>query len=255
MFDLGGPLVPTVGRVPHPLPQCWQDFEDALAAGIDRIVLFGAPGTGKTYLALRASVGRGGAHRLVCTEDMTAADVTGCWMPTASGQFEWLDGAAIRAWRGDGTTGGRLVVDEADRAAGDVLALLLAVCDTDGSARFDHPATGEVLTPMPGFSVVMTTNLERPGDLPASLRDRFPVAIEVDAPHPDAVAQLPEDLRQVAAAIVTAPPTRRASLRAIYAYARLRESLEPDRAARLAFGERGQEIADALAIDATERLQ
>ena len=42
-------------------------------------------------------------------------------------------------------------VDEADRAAGDVLALLLAVCDTDGSARFDHPATGEVLAPLDGL--------------------------------------------------------------------------------------------------------
>src|SRR5271170_2565551 len=142
------------------LPSCWQDFADALDAGIDRIVLYGPPGAGKTYAALREGVGAHGAHRLVCTEGMTAGDVTGCWMPTASGQFEWLDGAAVRAWHGDGTNGGRLVVDEADRAAGDVLALLLAVCDSDGSARFDHPALGEVVTPNAGFSVVMTTNLE-----------------------------------------------------------------------------------------------
>ena len=141
------------------LPGCWRDFADALDAGIDRIVLYGPSGTGKTYAALREGVGAPGAHRLVCTEDMTAADVTGCWMPTAGGQFEWLDGAAVRAWRGDGERGGRLVVDEADRAAGDVLALLLAVCDTDGSARFDHPATGAAITPLPGFTVVMTTNL------------------------------------------------------------------------------------------------
>ncbi|HLK44808.1 MAG TPA: AAA family ATPase, partial [Acidimicrobiales bacterium] len=157
------------------VPTCWLDFHDALAAGIDRIVLYGPSGTGKTYAALRAGVGAAGAHRMVCTEDMTAADVTGCWMPAASGRFEWLDGAAVRAWRGDGTTGGRLVIDEADRAAGDVLALLLAVCDTDGSARFDHPATGEALHPLPGFTVVMTTNLEHLDELPAALRDRFPV--------------------------------------------------------------------------------
>ncbi len=235
------------------VPTCWLDFHDALAAGIDRIVLYGPSGTGKTYAALRAGVGAAGAHRMVCTEDMTAADVTGCWMPTASGRFEWLDGAAVRAWRGDGTTGGRLVIDEADRAAGDVLALLLAVCDTEGSARFDHPATGEALHPLPGFTVVMTTNLEHLDELPAALRDRFPVAIEVDEPHPGAVDQLPEDLREAAVAIAVAPHPRRASLRAFYAYARLRESLEPERAARLAFGAaRGAEIADALAIDAAE---
>lgn len=238
---------------PGALPGCWSDFVDALDAGIDRVVLYGPSGTGKTFAALRLGVGPAGAHRLVCTEDMTAADVTGCWMPTALGQFEWLDGAAIRAWRGDGTAGARLVVDEADRAAGDVLALLLAVCDTDGSARFDHPATGEVITPMPGFSVVLTTNLERPEELPAALRDRFPVAIEIDAPHPEAVALLPEDLRDAAVAIAAAPLPRRASLRAFFAYARLRESVEPDRAARLAFGAaKGREIADALAIDAAE---
>ena len=184
---------------------------------------------------------------------MTAADVTGCWMPTASGQFEWLDGAALRAWRGDGDRGGRLVVDEADRAAGDVLALLLAVCDSDGSARFDHPATGEALAPREGFTVVMTTNLEHPEELPVALRDRFPVAIEIDAPHPDAVDVLPEDLRDAARAIATAAPPRRVSLRAFYAFARLRESVEPERAARLAFGAaRGEEIADALGVDAVE---
>ena len=235
------------------LPGCWQDFIDALDAGIDRIVLFGPSGTGKTFAALREGVGDEGAHRLVCTEDMTSADVTGCWMPTASGQFEWLDGAAVRAWRGDGRRGGRLVLDEADRAAGDVLALLLAVCDSDGSARFDHPATGEVLTPRAGYTVVITTNLERPEELPAALRDRFPVAIEIDVPHPDAVDLLPEDLRDAAVAVSTAPSSRRVSLRAFYAYARLRESVEPERAARLAFGSvRGQEIADALTIDGAE---
>jgi hypothetical protein len=235
------------------VPDCWRDFEDALEAGIDRIVLFGPSGTGKTYAALRAGVGAAGAHRLVCTEDMTSADVTGCWMPTAAGQFQWLDGAAVRAWRGDGMRGGRLVVDEADRAAGDVLALLLAVCDTDGSARFDHPATGEPITPLDGFTVVMTTNLEHPEELPHALRDRFPVAIGIDAPHPDALGQLPEDLRDAAAAVATAPAPRRASLRAFYAYARLRECVEPERAARLAFGAaRCEEITDALAINAAE---
>ena len=101
--------------------------------------------------------------------------------------------------------------------------------------------------------MVMTTNLEHPEELPPALRDRFPVAIEIDGPHPGAVRPLPEDLREAAVAIAGAPHPRRASLRAFYAYARLRESVEPERAARLAFGAaRGAEIADALAIDAAE---
>ena len=30
------------------LPSCWQDVHDALEAGIDRLILFGPPGTGET---------------------------------------------------------------------------------------------------------------------------------------------------------------------------------------------------------------
>ena len=79
------------------------------------------------------------------------------------------------------------------------------------------------------------------------------MAIEIDAPHPDAIDLLPEDLRDAAVATSVAPAPRRASLRAFYAFARLRETLEPERAARLAFGAaRGREISDALAIDAAE---
>ena len=34
------------------LPDCWQTLHDALIAGVDRIVLFGPPGTGKTFAGL-----------------------------------------------------------------------------------------------------------------------------------------------------------------------------------------------------------
>ena len=64
------------------LPACWQDVADVLTAGIDRVLLYGPPGTGKTYAGLTFGDVQAGAFRLVCTEDMTAADVTGCWMPS-----------------------------------------------------------------------------------------------------------------------------------------------------------------------------
>lgn len=31
------------------LPKCWQKYKNALEGGIDRIILFGPSGTGKTY--------------------------------------------------------------------------------------------------------------------------------------------------------------------------------------------------------------
>ena len=148
------------------VPQCWSDFSDVITAGIDRVILFGPPGTGKTYAGLNEGNTTAGAFRLVCTEDMTAADVTGCWMPAGNEGWQWLEGAAVKAWKGNGQVGGRLVIDEIDKASGDVLSLLLAITDSVESAEWEHPSTGEKVKPLEGFSVIMTTNLENMEDLP-----------------------------------------------------------------------------------------
>jgi MoxR-like ATPase len=231
--------------------QCWRDLADVAAAGLTRVLLYGPSGTGKTYAALHHGVTEGPAERLVCTEDLTTGEVTGTWMPVDAGRWRWYEGPAIRAWRAHSGRGGRLVVDEVDRAAGDTLATLLAVTDTDGSARWRHPETGEWVTPGPEFSVVMTTNLEELDELPAALRDRFPVAIRVDRPHPSAVAALSEDLRRPALAGSLGDPGRRVSLRSFYAFDELRARWGAQRAAALVFGhERGSGVLDALTITA-----
>ncbi len=229
--------------------QCWADLADVVEAGVSRVLLYGPPGTGKTHAALHFRVTGAPAERLVCTEDLTTGEVTGTWMPVDQGRWRWHEGPAIRAWRARGGRGGRLVVDEVDRASGDALATLLAVTDSEGSARWHHPETGEWVTPGPDFSVVMTTNLEELDDVPAALRDRFPVAIRVDRPHPSAVAALSDDLRLPALAGSLGDATRRVSLRSFYAFDRLRDRWGTERAARLVFGaERADAVRDALAI-------
>ena len=101
---------------------CWNTFEQIIHAGVDRIILYGPPGTGKTFSALHTLKPEGQAsHRLTCTEDMTNMDVTGGFLPSADGGFQWIEGVAIKARR----TGARLVVDEIDKAGGDVFATLL----------------------------------------------------------------------------------------------------------------------------------
>ena len=236
------------------LPPCWRDVVDALAAGIDRLVLFGPPGTGKTYAGLTLGAISGGAHRLICNEDMTAADVTGHFMPTADGTWKWLDGSVLKAWNGNGTTGGRIVADEIDRASGDVLSLLLNMFDNVESASWQHPETGEIQRPRPGFSVIMTTNIEDMRDLPGALKDRFPVAIRIDQPHPGALERLSPYLRAPAAAAAAADKARRFSVRSFMAFDRLRESgMDLERAAFLIFGNHSKDVLDAIRVDAVSK--
>ena len=230
------------------LPNCWQELEDAFRAGIDRVILFGPPGTGKTFAGLTIGNTDGGAHRLVCTEDMTNMDVTGAFMPDATGKFSWVAGSALKAWEGNGTIGGRLVADEIDKASGDVSSTLLAMMDSPESASWEHPETGIMHRPRQGFSAVMTTNVENMDELPTALADRFPVRIRINQPHPDAVARLSKDLQEYAVKMADAGP-RRISLRAFMAFDQMRKELGAPRAAHIIFRDRAESILDAIAIN------
>ena len=230
------------------IPQCWDKLNKVLSSGIDRVILFGPPGTGKTFAGLNYGNTHGGSHRLVCTEDMTTADVCGSFMPDRNGGFSWVAGSALKAWNGNGVTGGRLVADEVDKASGDVFATLLAFLDSPESASWEHPETGQVHRPLAGFSAVMTTNVEDMRELPDALLDRFPVRIRINEPHPDALALLSQDLRGIASRLADGG-SERVSLRSFYAFDKLRSSLGIEEASAIIFGNRSQSILDALRID------
>lgn len=228
------------------LPQCWQDVEDALRAGISQLILFGPPGTGKTYAGKTIALNETDhAYRLVCNEDMTAADVTGHWMPNNTGTWSWHDGAVIKAWK----TGGRVVADEIDRASGDVLSLLLAMFDSPESASWQSPDTGETIRPTDGFSVVMTTNVEEMEDLPTALVDRFPVRIRINEPHPSALSRLSAELRNAARLSADEYGDRRISMRTWLAFDQMRKVLGDERGAQLCFGRHYKNILDTLAVE------
>ncbi|HWD96063.1 MAG TPA: AAA family ATPase [Acidimicrobiales bacterium] len=233
------------------LGPCWRDFDDVVRAGIRRVLLYGPPGTGKTFAALHHGVADAPAERLICTEDLTSGEITGTWMPTGEQRFEWREGPAIRAWRGKNGRGTRLVLDEVDRASGDALATLLAITDSPESALWRNPDSLEWVRPGREFSVVMTSNVDDLEEIPAALRDRFPVTVRVDRPHPHAVAQLSRDLRAPALAGSLGPRDRRISIRSFYAFDELRTHHGAERAASLVFGyDVAQGVLDALAISA-----
>jgi MoxR-like ATPase len=228
------------------LPKCWQDAQDVLNAGVDRLILFGPPGVGKTFAGLNYGNVSPGAWRVNCTEDMTTADVTGHWLPAGDSEWVWRDGGATQALR----NGGRLVLDEVDKASGDVLATLLAVTDTPESIHLEHPGLNGNIKPTTGYSVVCTTNCEDMRDLPEALVDRFPVRIRINEPHPDALLTLSHDLRDYARRAADLGE-RRISLRQFQSFDKLRKGLgDQARAASIVFGDKlAQAVLDAIAID------
>lgn len=230
----------------QPMPQCWQDLGDIIAAGIDRALLYGPPGTGKTYAGLTMKPADQPAYRLICTDEMSTAEISGLWQPNGD-RFTYKEGLAVQAWR----TGGRLVIDEINRANGDIMSLLLAFTDTVASSSWQNPETGETVTPATGYSVVLTMNGE-PDDLEPALLDRFTARVKITEPHPDALATLPEYLRGPARILSTTDHNRQ-SLRAFQTLEQIAAIHGLDRALALIMPAHRDAFRDALTVAQLEQ--
>ena len=171
----------------------WELFNKVIGNS-DRILLYGIPGTGKTYQATKVNVPQGKeVYSTTLTIDSTASEMIGHYIPNELGTFDWNDGVAIKAWR-EGT---RLVINEIDHAGPDVSSVLHAILDDADIARLTLPnKKKETVQPSQGFSVIATMN-GTPDMLPEALADRVGVKINIDSVHPDAIATLPEEYRTV----------------------------------------------------------
>lgn len=220
----------------------WQ-VASAVLAHSPRVLLHGPPGTGKTYAATRFGL-RPGQPVASCTltPETPAAELRGFYVPRGQ-EFVWQDGPATTMWR----AGGRLVLNEIDRATGDLLSFLLAICDDPLFAQVTLPSN-ETVRPADGFTVVATMN-SVPDDLDFALLDRFPVRIHIDEVAPGALNSLPQDLRDVAAKSgVLVDPARRVSFRTWSEFAKLRAVVGQETAARAVFGNRTDDVVNAFLI-------
>ncbi len=226
--------------------QVWQTVESVLEIARE-LLLHGPPGTGKSH-AGNSQAGLNGRKlfSITLTWDMPAAELRGHLWPVSGEkgtEFVWKDGPAISAWR----CGGRLVINELQKAGPDMVAFLLGCLDNPETARMTLP-TGETVRPHPQFQVVGTMN-GSPDELDSALRDRFPACIEITAPHPAGIARLPYDLQAAArGSVCAAEEDRRLSLRSWLAFADYREKLGEETAAFVVFGARAQDIINSLKI-------
>lgn len=225
----------------------WQRAEFAMEHS-NRVLLYGLPGTGKTYFGLTHGLNDQKSYRLACTEEMTEADLIGFWRRTQEGTLAWYEGVGIKAWR----EGARLVVDEVNRINGDVESKLMMLLDTEASASWQNPDTGEVVKPHSNFSVVATMN-GQPEDLAPAVLDRMIVRCQVNDPNPKAIDALPEYLRQLAISFTSENSHNRYSLRSFVEFHSMYERSKNLMAtAQVVFPEVYESIVDSLAIKAHE---
>lgn len=226
----------------------WEMANFALSNNLGRVLMYGLPGTGKTYFGLNYHLNGKSSYRLICTEEMTDSDLIGGYRQSTNGTWQFREGVGIKAWR----EGARLVVDEINRCNSDVESRLMALIDTNHSSRWEHPETGEIVTPAEGFSVVATMNGE-PEDLAPAVLDRLVVQIRVDEPHPDAITALPDYLREIAKSFASRQDIDRYSLRNFVEFASLYgKTQDLQRSALVALPRIAEQMVDALAISKVE---
>lgn len=204
--------------------------------------LWGPPGIGKTHTAFSKGRIDRGVFAVTLTEDTSAAELRGQYFP-AGGEMVWHDGPFTRAMR----LGARLVVNELSHGTPEAHSLLHPVLESIATARLTLPSN-ETVQPAPGFHVICTDNAS-PMDLPESLRDRFDSVLEIDEPHPEALALLDEPLRRAAQRSFALEPERRVSLRSWLAIQRLLAEFSLADACRAVLGrERGSQVYEAIVL-------
>lgn len=228
----------------------WELHDMMLNAHIDRLLTSGPPGVGKSYGPAKWAKANGWEFLSITLTDQTPASELRGHFILKGHDFVWHDGLVSRAWRmTNNGTRVLLEINEIVEAGADVEVFLHNALDDPEFARLDLP-NGETLRPTPSHLIVVATMNGDPRQLREALRDRFPVKLKIDEPHPDAILALPKDLRPLAIEMTKAdkPKEQRLSIRPFVAYAQMRTRVSPLAAAQAIFGESAFDMLAALGL-------
>lgn len=245
----------------------WTDVEKTLLYAESPVIIEGPPGTGKSWAAKRLGLKHPKTKKtrvvyvLQCTEETPAIIAVG-YERVVGGDMIFGPGPIPRAWGWDDLACaagkpngcvGRLVVEEIDKASGDLLQILLAAADDVRIAQMLLP-TGIIITPPKdgGYQIVATSNAPV-SSLPDALRDRFEgIVLHIDQPAPGAIEDLDADVRKAAKSSCIAKGEKRIGIRQWRAFCELRKSTgDQTFAGRIVFRKRAKEILSDLSIGAT----
>jgi hypothetical protein len=224
-------------------PECWKLF-GLVETHVTRLGLEGPPGTGKTTTPMLSAKRRGRTtFNMTFRLETPATDLIGCYA-LKGGEFVWADGIFSRGWRLSQTTPVTFVLNEIDQAGPDSLGQLYNLLDDPEIAVLDLP-NGERLKP--GDVQYVGTMNGSFDQLPPAIRDRFPVVLNIDKPHPAGLKRLPDDVRCLALdAAYSRNPERQNSMRSFFEFAKLRPSIGEATAAVAVFGARHGDVLNAL---------
>jgi hypothetical protein len=138
------------------------------------VLLYGAPGCGKTALA-EAAFGEE-LYTVLGSGDTEVSDLVGGYVQTPSGGFEWVDGALVKA----AEEGKPLLIDEIGLIDPKVLSIVYGLMD--GRQEYTVTANPErgTVKAKEGFYVLAATNPNAPGvRLSEALLSRFGVHAEM----------------------------------------------------------------------------
>lgn len=160
----------------------WGEHDDVMVlrkarAASQYVLLYGAPGCGKTALFEAAfNDEHGGLYTVLGSGDTEVADLVGGYVQTPGGGFLWEDGPLLKA----AESGGVLLIDEVGLIDPKVLSIVYGLMD--GRREYTVTANPErgTVKAADGFYVVAATNPNAPGvRLSEALLSRFTVHAEM----------------------------------------------------------------------------